>query len=177
MMSAKLEDFLSQFQAPANPPDLPPMDDGQDYDDLDDGGKETPFVPEPMNHILNILSDPDSELWNGVVMDSFVHFVDDVSFGWKVNLESDKFFITGFVYNISSLSAVPRSDRMRLVLGRIEFQGPKTPLFMLNGPGNGIVTIKESSVSETIVKILAPWCFQVLEGARGRTWSGGSLRR
>ena len=52
---------------------------------------------------------------------------------------------------------------MKLVLSRIDYQGSRTPLYMRDRPGSGIVTIKEAPGSEKVVKVLAPWSLPVFK--------------
>ena len=150
MVATKIDDMFAKFDKPKDIPvqnddDVLPQDLPQDppIDDVN---------PQPS--LQDLLLDPEPELWNGLVQDGFLYFVDDVGFGWKVLLSTDEFFLTGMVYDISTFLGSPRSQRMSFVLGRIHFQGTSSPLYGLSSVGEGIVTIHRSPHSEKIVKIL-----------------------
>ena len=55
---------------------------------------------------------------------------------------------------------------MCLLLSRIDFQGDKTPLYLRDRPGSGIVVIKAAPGSDKVVKILAPWALEVFDPFR-----------
>ena len=84
-----------------------------------------------------------------------------IGFGWYASLKTDEFFLLSDVYDISSLMQYPRSQKISLVLSRIEYQGSQVPLFMRDRPGTAIITIKEACDSNKVVKILAPWSLPI----------------
>ena len=85
---------------PSGPQENPELDDVQEFEEESTHEEVSPN--SNLNRkLLNILSAPDGALWNGLLDEDFLYFIDDVGFGWKVNLQSDEFFLTGEVYNIS----------------------------------------------------------------------------
>ena len=171
-ISAKLEDILASLKNHNNhiSPENSPIRDDQDYDQEEqDPNYEVPNSPvESFENFSQLLSKPNDAMWNGVVGKEFFYFIDDMGFGWRVNFQTDEFFLTGEIYDISNLIATPRTPKMNHVLARVRFQGPSTPLFLLEEPNHGLINIMRSPTSKVTLKVLNPWELPVFENFKTR---------
>ena len=119
--------------------------------------------PKSPIYLRDLLEVPNPEFWNGLVYDGYLYFVDFVGFGWKVLLSSDEFFLTGLVYDISSLQHIPRSKNILVVLNRIRFENLNRELYKMTSVGEGLVTVHPAGNSDRVVKVLSPWSLPVFE--------------
>ena len=80
MVTSKLEDFFSKFKVPGNPEkDQPQPEFPVDDNDFD---PDKQFPNEDCYDVFtDALLDPEPELWDGVVDDGFLYFIDYLGFG------------------------------------------------------------------------------------------------
>ena len=125
------------------------------------------IIPPNSQNLLfclrDLLEGPNPEFWNGLVYDGYLFFVDFVGFGWKVLISSDEFFLTGLVYDISTLQNMPRSKNFLVALNRIRFQNLNRELFQMSLVGEGLATIHPAGNSDRVVKVLSPWSSPVFD--------------
>ena len=110
-----------------------------------------------------LLIDAPIELWKGIAQDGFFYFVDDVGFGWSVDLKTDEFFLLEEIYDISKKMLMSRPKITEKVISRLFYEPFTKPLFKLLTPKTGIVKVKASHDSLNIAKILYPWDLKVIK--------------
>ena len=80
--------FDETHDAPMEDEPIPPAPPSDDLHKelLDD-------VHEESNAFRDLLEVPVPELWEGLVYEGYLYFVDNVGFGWRVLLSTDEFFL------------------------------------------------------------------------------------
>ena len=166
-LSERLSSFESMISDKMDNQALPVSEqnsDDEDVTDVSDSEQPGPSIPPPPpSSFKALLSHPHEELWEGTKEGDFFHFVDNVGFGWSVDLRSEKFEIMDEVFDISEISRRPRNRYMKIILSRMQFEPQCLPLYLLDRPGTGVVKIKETPHSSRIVQIVDPWELQVFD--------------
>ena len=103
MFTAKLKECLREVKGSGSSDINSPLEEKDEDIDPQEGPSRPMDQTGPFSEILEV---PDPVLWKGMVASNCLYFVDNIGFGWCVDLKTEDFSLLSDVFDVSSFFAL-----------------------------------------------------------------------